>query len=170
MLLHFDFITLIRGYLCKSFYSVIAHLCGCWVSAASLPISSLLSDVCRLPLYRRAGGNQCRLLESSSCRVQRHAGQRGHSTSLLGGRQGRPPRTTQVSRFAVPLALRKHNQLLMCSIRNAEPSPVLIRLSPHGAPSVASCPSTSFDRGLARAASAALTPVVLVAAGPRHWH
>jgi hypothetical protein len=136
---HFDFITLIRGYLCKSFYYV--HICDCAISwllgERGLPPHIFASDVCRLPLYRRAGEDQCGLLESSSCRVQRHAGQRGHLTSLLGGLQGRPPRTTQVSRSAVPLALRKHNQLLMCSIRNAEPSAVLIRLSPHGAPSVA---------------------------------
>ena len=54
---HFDFITLIRGYLCKSFYSVIAHLCGCWVSAASLPISSLLTCAVCLCTAELAGIN-----------------------------------------------------------------------------------------------------------------
>ena len=48
LVLHFDFITLIRGYLCKSFYySMYIYVTvpsrGCLVSAASLPISSLLT-------------------------------------------------------------------------------------------------------------------------------
>ena len=54
---HFDFITLIRGYLCKPFYYVIAHLCGCWVSAASLPISSLLTCAVCLCTAELAGIN-----------------------------------------------------------------------------------------------------------------